>query len=227
MRLIHIIILIFASYFIIRFLKIREERKLIMEDSGGWIYHKKKLLEKGIIIDEKNNELIRIVDNKKIKSKTLRIADLNSIESTELCNNKLLSQKKLSDLNLPICNFKEYVKEDKYKISKELNYPLVVKPCCSLQGMGVKINIISEDELIEHLNNIDKKNEKTNYIIEEQSYGTDFRILIFNDRIVGAIKKEKPHIIGDGESSVKKLLNKSLLSLCISFISTAIGLNPL
>ena len=36
MRIIHTIILIFACYFIIKFIEIRKERNRIKNDSGGW-----------------------------------------------------------------------------------------------------------------------------------------------------------------------------------------------
>ena len=73
--------------------------------------------------------------------------------------NKFKSQSKLEEYKIPVPKMVYY---DKNNLDRELetfNYPLVVKPITGSHGNLKKLNLLSKDELIKHLNKLDNEME--------------------------------------------------------------------
>lgn len=90
-----------------------------------------------------------------------------------------------------------------------LSYPLVVKPVLGSLGKGVTTEIQNEEELFAAIENI--KNNYEEYeqiIIEEYVQGDEYRVYVVNDQVVAVTKRIPANVIGDGESSIKQLVEK-------------------
>jgi glutamate--cysteine ligase len=90
-----------------------------------------------------------------------------------------------------------------------LQKPLVVKPTNGNQGQNIAIGI---DNYLEYLAAIEvaadfSSDEDSGVIIEEMfQNGEEYRILASQEKVIGIVKREPANVIGDGRSTIKKLI---------------------
>jgi len=84
------------------------------------------------------------------------------------------------------------------------NKKVVVKPIKQKQGKGISVNIQNNSELKKAWQIAHKFG--SNKIIEKYFDGIDHRILVVNYKYVYAIQRFPAYVIGDGRSSIKKLI---------------------
>lgn len=90
-----------------------------------------------------------------------------------------------------------------------LSYPLIIKPIDGSLATGVTWDIRSKDEIKKAVNNLEKKKtfqKLKKFLVEEAFLGDEFRILIFNKKVISCVKKIPASVIGDGCSTIKKLV---------------------
>ena len=96
--------------------------------------------------------------------------------------------------------------EDAITVFNQIGTPAVVKPDVGNHGNGSTINITALDQLKKAFQAA--KSYHPNVIVEEYVQGGDFRFLVINGKFVAAARREPAHIIGDGKSSIKDLIEK-------------------
>lgn len=101
----------------------------------------------------------------------------------------------------------EYSKATLAEEIKYLQFPLVAKPLHLSFGQGVRCNITCIADLCDEMDSIFKLDDFA--IIEEfhkdlQSY----RVLIFKNKVIALAKRYPARIVGDGEKTVKELVDK-------------------
>lgn len=118
------------------------------------------------------------------------------------------SKEKNIDLYEPIMQFIENLEDNGF------NYPLIIKPATLSQGKGIsKIYNKEEAEEIVKSTLSDKELEKNKtFIIQEFAKGNDYRIVVLGDKILQAYKRVPFHIIGDGNSTIEKLIDDKINS---------------
>ncbi|UTR16212.1 ATP-grasp domain-containing protein [Salipaludibacillus sp. LMS25] len=89
-----------------------------------------------------------------------------------------------------------------------LNYPLVLKPVDGSFGRGVITEIKNKDKLISVFKEAKNSSQYNNIIIEEYIPGREFRLYVVNDQVVGAIERVPANVIGDGKTSIRRLIEK-------------------
>lgn len=137
-----------------------------------------------------------------------------STETREICQKKYRTKEHFAKAGVPIAEgrcFEVGQREEAVSYAKELGWPLVVKPGVGTGGVGVTANIRNETELLwalEKLTSNDKVVSRNDgkLIIERHIDGTELRIFVAGGKAVGAIKRIPPHVVGDGESSIKELV---------------------
>ena len=159
----------------------------------------------GIKVDEQNKNLIY---GNKIVNYSNKFNDSNK---NNLSNNKLETNKLLKQNNYPVCNFTEWDntindESNLININNKLKFPLVVKYNFGCKGIDVYTDIITNEQLLDKINYLKNKN-KTSILIEEQTDGEKYRIMILNGKFIYANKQIKPKIKGDGNSSIQQLIN--------------------
>lgn len=90
-----------------------------------------------------------------------------------------------------------------------LSYPLIVKPIDGSLATGVTWDIRSRDELKKAVNTLKKNKsfQKSNkFLVEKMFIGDEFRIFIFNKKVISCVKKVPASVIGDGYSDIEKLI---------------------
>lgn len=87
-----------------------------------------------------------------------------------------------------------------------MGYPIVLKPINGNHGRGITTNINTwEDALIGFEA---AKKVSNSVIIERFITGHDYRLLVINYKLVAAAKRTPAHVIGDGVSTIKQLIDK-------------------
>lgn len=91
-----------------------------------------------------------------------------------------------------------------------LSYPLIVKPLDGSLARGVSWNIQTLSELKKAVVFFEKtrSSKKSRFLVEEMHTGDEFRIFVFNGKIVSCVKKVPATIIGDGKLTIKELVKK-------------------
>ncbi len=83
---------------------------------------------------------------------------------------------------------------------------VVVKPDVGNHGNGATINVSSIDELKSAFQMA--KEVHPFVIIEEFIEGADFRLLVVNGKFIAAAKRDAACVVGDGQSSIKSLVDE-------------------
>lgn len=87
---------------------------------------------------------------------------------------------------------------------------IVIKPTQQLGGKGVSILPQNEDQVLKafkiafdssHAPTDDKK-----VIGEQFIHGENYRFLTLGDKVIGIVRRKAAHVIGDGENSIRKLI---------------------
>ncbi len=87
-----------------------------------------------------------------------------------------------------------------------VKYPLVIKPIDGNHGRGITVNINTYEDALEAFHAAKKVSQKV--IVEKFITGEDYRLLVINHRLVAAAKRSPAHVIGDGKSTVKQLVDQ-------------------
>ncbi|MDT8377287.1 MAG: cyanophycin synthetase [Desulfotignum sp.] len=88
----------------------------------------------------------------------------------------------------------------------EIGTAVVVKPDVGNHGNGSTINVIDTDQLEMAFHAA--KAFYPEVIVEEYVHGGDFRLLVIDGKMVAVARREPAHIIGDGTSAIKTLIQK-------------------
>ncbi len=92
---------------------------------------------------------------------------------------------------------------------KKLTYPLICKPVDGSLAKGVTWDITSPQELssaIAHAKGAYGKRPGVKFLIEEMFVANEYRVLVFNGKVLSCVQKISAGLTGDGVSSLKKLI---------------------
>lgn len=92
--------------------------------------------------------------------------------------------------------------------AEKIKYPVVLKPTDASFGKGVVTNIKNEEQLKNAFIEIRRKQAYQNILLEKHIPGEDYRVYVVGDQAIAAMKRVPANVIGDGKSTVKKLIEK-------------------
>jgi cyanophycin synthetase len=95
--------------------------------------------------------------------------------------------------------------EDAWAAAQEVGVPVVVKPLDGNQGKGVSVNLFSKEQVVAGYEFA--RSFRKNIMVERYLPGHDFRMLVVGDKLVAAARREPPYVIGDGEKTIKQLVD--------------------
>lgn len=127
--------------------------------------------------------------------------------AVNIAGDKDYTKKILSEANIPvakggICSTEEGLQE----ISDSIGFPIVIKPINGNQGKGATINIPDYEAAKIAL---DEAQQFNKYVIVERFVeGDDFRLLVVDGKFVAASKRVPAHVIGNGSSSIRELIEE-------------------
>jgi len=166
----------------------------------------KVLKDNGYELDIINFTIKKCINDKCIIKKYDTI-NFNSIDSHFTSKNKPLSNTIFKKNNIPVPIHYIINNENKYYYINEfkLDFPCVLKPVDGMQGKDVYTFIKSKEQFINILNNL--LNKYTQIMLENQVYGNNYRIFLFNNKIMDVIERQQPFILGNNKDSIDILIN--------------------
>ena len=171
----------------------------------------KESIKKGITVNivDRGENFISLKKGDKIEYvKQATKTSKDTYVSVLIMENKTVTKKVLAEKGVKVPRGEEFdtIEAAKIKAHKYINKPIVIKPKSTNFGIG--INIFPEGANLEdiiHAFEIAFKNDTT-VLIEEFIKGKEYRFLVINDEVVGILHRVPANIIGDGEKSIKELV---------------------
>ena len=125
--------------------------------------------------------------------------------AVELAGDKEETNKILAARGLPVPRQELVRSADRAVVAaKRLGYPVVTKPYNGNHGRGISIHLTNEAEVragfdaaVEHSSSV---------IVETYLTGDDHRLLVVNGELIAATRRTPGHVIGDGKSNVRQLV---------------------
>ena len=96
--------------------------------------------------------------------------------------------------------------EEAKKVADELGYPVAVKPEVGNHGRGITACVTGAGELETAFASALRR--WSSVIVEKSLAGHDFRVLVINGKFVAAARREPAHVVGDGTSSIRMLVDE-------------------
>lgn len=135
------------------------------------------------------------------------LTENSSCIAVDTACNKNLTKSILHEYGIPVPAGKVVRSEEEaLEYCEKLGYPVVVKPNFGSHGVGVSINLKSPQEVLDAYR-IAKEYEDT-ILIEKFIKGNYYRVLVVGDQVIAASHRISAHIIGDGKSTIKELIEK-------------------
>jgi cyanophycin synthetase len=128
--------------------------------------------------------------------------------AVDIACNKEQTKKMLDAASIPVASGGICVdEEDLDDVIKKIGYPIVLKPLDGNHGKGASINVKTREEAVEGLAYAKKYSNRV--IVEKFITGYDFRVLVINNKLVAAAKREPAHVKGDGKLNIQKLIEET------------------
>ncbi|MGB0652231.1 MAG: cyanophycin synthetase [Thermoplasmatota archaeon] len=86
----------------------------------------------------------------------------------------------------------------------DLGYPVAVKPEVGSQGRGVTVDVRGEEELEAAYDAAKARYPRV--LVERHVEGVEHRLLVVGGRLVAAVRRDPPALMGDGQRSVARLI---------------------
>ncbi|MCF6130254.1 cyanophycin synthetase [Flavobacterium sp. AS60] len=128
--------------------------------------------------------------------------------AVDIACNKEQTKKMLEAASIPVASGGICVdEEDLDDVIKKIGYPIVIKPLDGNHGKGASINVKTREDAVDGLAYAKKYSHRV--IVEKFITGYDFRVLIIDNKLVAAAKREPAHVKGDGKQTIQQLIDET------------------
>lgn len=126
--------------------------------------------------------------------------------AVDIACNKEQTKKMLDAASIPVASGGICVDEEDLKtVIDKIGYPIVLKPLDGNHGKGASINVKTWEAAVEGLAYAKKYSNRI--IVEKFITGYDFRVLVIDNKLVAAAKREPAHVTGDGKQTIQELID--------------------
>jgi cyanophycin synthetase len=138
------------------------------------------------------------------------IIDSTSAIGVEIADDKKRTKELLSRMGIPVPEgYSVETLPEALEAADKIGYPVVIKPIVGNHGRGITANIGDPADLEVSFHHAKRFSEKL--VVEKFLLGADYRILVINGKFAAAARRDPAYIIGDGESTIKQLIEKTNL----------------
>lgn len=121
--------------------------------------------------------------------------------------NKLLSKRLMAEFGLPVApGLLVRRRADLGEVPERLGFPCVTKPPSAGKSRGVTSQIGSMQALEEGFARAAEVSGGP-VLVERHFGGAEYRLLVFHGRFVGALRRARPFVVGDGERTIRALVD--------------------
>ena len=135
------------------------------------------------------------------------IADEESAIGVGLAKSKVNTNRLLKMSGIPVAEqARVRTIDDAIRFAGKIGYPVVLKPEAEEQGRGVCTFLQTQLELEQIFQKLIEKFKSL--IVERHYFGDGYRVYVLNNQVVRVRKLEAAHVVGDGNLSIQKLIDK-------------------
>ena len=128
--------------------------------------------------------------------------------AVDIACNKEETKRMLDLASIPVASGSICVdEEDLENTIKKIGYPIVIKPLDGNHGKGASINVVTWEDAVAGLEYAKKYSRRV--IVEKFITGFDFRVLVIDNKLVAAAKREPAHVVGNGKDSIQTLIEET------------------
>lgn len=128
--------------------------------------------------------------------------------AVDIACNKEETKRMLDLASIPVASGGICVdEEDLENVINKIGYPIVIKPLDGNHGKGASINVTNFEDAKAGL--AYAKNYSRRVIVEKFITGYDFRVLVIDNKLVAAAKREPAHVKGDGVQTIQQLIEET------------------
>jgi cyanophycin synthetase len=128
--------------------------------------------------------------------------------AVDIACNKEQTKRMLDLASIPVANGGICVDEvDLEATIKKIGYPIVIKPLDGNHGKGASINVVTWEDAVSGLAYAQKYSRRV--IVEKFITGFDFRVLVIDNKLVAAAKREPAHVVGNGKDTIQTLIEET------------------
>jgi cyanophycin synthetase len=136
------------------------------------------------------------------------IVMLDSPATIDLASDKAVLQELLRREGLPVVPFTEVPMGEAASVvahARSLEGPYVVKPARGTGGgQGVTCGVVSDEDVVQAW--LLASLYAPSVIVERQVFGDEYRLLLLDGELLGAVRRRPPHVVGDGRRNVGELI---------------------
>ena len=133
------------------------------------------------------------------------MTSLTSAIAVEVADEKTRAKEHLEKAGIPVPRgYRVETEDEAIEAFQSLECTVVVKPDVGNHGKGSTIGVETLDQLKAAFRVASARHPDV--IIEEFVVGSDFRLLVIDGALVAAAKREPAHVIGDGRSTIRQLI---------------------
>lgn len=168
-----------------------------------------KVLElNNIEIDIDNLTIKQCISNNNCKEKIYKTKYFNPNDAHIFAKNKHISNEIFLKNGIPVPKHVIITNDNKNNFinNTSIPFPCVLKPIDGMQGKDVHTFIRNITQFNKILIELLEKYDKV--MFEEQVYGNNYRIFVFNNKIIDIIEREQPYITGNGKSTIMSLIEQ-------------------
>ncbi len=153
-----------------------------------------------------SGSLIQLGLGRNLRRIQATLSDYTSAIAVEIAQDKHDTKRVLGNVGLPVpAGSIARTLEDALAIAAEIGYPVILKPLDANHGKGISPRLADESALRAAWSPSRIRDER---IIERFAEGRDHRVLVVNGKVVAAAERVPAHVDGDGESSIKQLIDR-------------------
>src|SRR5688500_1972730 len=128
--------------------------------------------------------------------------------AVDVASDKDLTTRLLGAAGLPVPKQESVRTADQaVAVANRIGYPVVVKPLDGNHGRGVCLNLQDEAAVREAFPIAEDQSRRGWVIVESFVTGKDYRCLIIDGRMVAIAERVPAHVVGDGTSTVRQLVD--------------------
>lgn len=158
----------------------------------------------------KSEQIFTLSNGEKSHEFSVTRGDRVPQEAVKICINKNLTKEYLLKAGVPTPEGRAFnvvqSREEIITYADKLGFPLVIKPVDGTGGHGVIANISDKTEFLKALSYVTEDLNYKDIIVEKHFEGIDSRVYVIEDKVIGAIKRVQPHVVGDGISTIADLI---------------------
>lgn len=149
---------------------------------------------------------IQLGDGIKQRRFQATVTDRTGILGHSLADDKDWTKQILGDAGIPVPRGQVcYSWQEALEAASYVGYPVVTKPLSGNHGRGVTTDITNEAALRDGYDAAYSRHSTV--VVESYIKGEDHRLLVINGKLVAAARRRPAHVIGDGRSSLRELID--------------------